>query len=37
MNLLNEELRVLQNMRIIYADRLKEETDTEVKEDYEKK
>ncbi len=32
MNILNEELRVLQNMRIIYNQKMEEETDKEVKE-----
>ena len=32
MNILNEELRVLQNMRTIYNQKMEEETDKEVKE-----
>lgn len=37
MNILNEELRVLQNMRIIYKERLDEEPDSEVKEELKEK
>lgn len=37
MNLLNEELRVLQNMRIIYKEKLDEEPDSEVKEELKEK
>lgn len=37
MNILNEELRVLQNMRIIYNQKMEEETDKEVKEELKEK